>query len=157
MQLIGVIFSTFGDNTLKELRNVGAIALIGFIMTVYGIYKEVVPADLTPAEQKVHAEMKVQVETLQEKIDKIIAANQKADEAYVANLPRAELKRDAPIRREPQGKAQILMRGDAGTLLAVKDSRGKWRLVVYRDPLTDQLSEGWVFAPAVELLNIPEQ
>ncbi|MFD1960456.1 SH3 domain-containing protein [Novosphingobium panipatense] len=61
------------------------------------------------------------------------------------------------MRREPQGKAQILMRGDAGTLLAVKDSRGKWRLVVYRDPLTDQLSEGWVFAPAGELLNIPEQ
>ena len=45
------------------------------------------------------------------------------------------------------------MRGEKGMLFAIKESRGKWRLAVYRDPLTDQLSEGWIYNSAIEALD----
>ena len=80
---------------------------------------------------------------------------QALQQANRVRLARAELKRMTSIRREPQGKAPVLMRGDTGMLLAIKESRGKWRLIVYRDPLSDQLAEGWVYAPAVQMLDAP--
>lgn len=153
VSLVAAIFSGFGENTLKELRGIGAFRLIELLLMAFAILHMVVPAELSPAEQKVVTEMKVEIATLEDKLGQIVAANEAANEAYVADLPRAELKRDAAIRRDAQGKAPMLMRGTKGTPLAVKDSRGKWRLVVYRDALTDQLSEGWVYAPAVQLLD----
>ncbi len=155
VSLMAAIFARFGENTLKELQGIGAVKLIELFMLGVAIFQFAAPADMSPAEKKVVAEMKVEVETLQDKLDKILAANEAANEAYVSNLPRAELKRDAAIRREAQGNAQVLMRGATGMVLAVKQSQGKWRLVVYRDPLTDQLAEGWVYAPAVQLLDAP--
>jgi len=97
--------------------------------------------------------MKVDVERLQDKLDKILMADEAADESYVSGLPRAELKRATAIRREAQSKAEVLMRGVKGMPLAIKQSQGRWRLVVYRDLLTDQLSEGWVYAPVVQMFD----
>ena len=53
-----------------------------------------------------------------------LAAAAAADNAYLEGLPRAELKREAAIRREPQGKALVLTRGGKGLELAIKESRG---------------------------------
>ncbi|ARS28303.1 hypothetical protein KC8_13550 [Sphingomonas sp. KC8] len=139
----------------KEIKGVGAIKLIELMLIAITIWHLMVPADLSPAEQKAFTEMNVKIEAVQDKLDKIVTANEAADASYVEGLPRAELKRDAAIRREPQGKAPVLMRGVEGTQLAVKEARGKWRLVVYRDLLADQLSEGWVYAPAVQMLDEP--
>jgi low affinity Fe/Cu permease len=155
MALMSAMFSMFGENTAKELRAIGAFALLSILLNFQTIYKEFSSQDLTPAEQKAHSEMVVHAKAIEEKLDEILAADEAAKNAYVGDYPRGELKRGAAIRREPQGKAQVLMRGDAGTAIAVKESRGKWRLVIYRDPLTDQLSEGWVYASAVELLDAP--
>ncbi len=155
VSIMGALFQAFGENTVKELRGIGAIKLIELFMLAVAIFQFAVPADLSPAEKKVHAEMQADVEALQEKIDQILATNAAAENAYVEGLPRAELKREATIRRDPQGKAAVLMRGDKGMELAIKESRGKWHLVVYRDALTDQLSEGWVYAPAVLVYGAP--
>ena len=154
--LMSAMFSMFGENTVKELRNLGALALLGLLLNFQTIYKEVTPQDLTPAEQHAHGEVVGRMNTIEEKLDAILAADHAADQAYVETHPRGELKRIAPIRRDPQGKAPILMRGDAGMEIAVKESRGKWRLVIYRDPLTEQLSEGWIFAPAIDMYVVPE-
>jgi hypothetical protein len=149
VSIMGALFQTFGENTVKELRGIGAIKLIELFMVAVAIFQFAVPGDLSPAEKKVHAEMQAEIETLQEKIDQILAANAAAEDAYVDGLPRGELKREAALRRDPQGRAAVLMRGDKGLELAIKENRGKWRLVVYRDTLTDQLSEGWVYAAAI--------
>ena len=98
---------------------------------------------------------KLEVETLKDKLDQMQAANVAANEAYVSSLPRAELNRPAPIRCAADGTAQVILKAPKGMLLAVKQSQGRWRLVVYRDPLTDQLAEGWVYAPSVQLLAQP--
>lgn len=153
--LMSVMFSRFGENTLNEMRNIGAVTLIGVLMTFQGIYKEISPQNLTPAEQKAHSEIVDHVSTIQEKLDEILSMDEAAKNAYVDRYPRGELKRHAVLRQEPSGKAQVLIRSDAGTLIAIKERRGNWFLAVYRDPLSDQLSEGWVNAPAVQLLDKP--
>lgn len=155
LRVIAAIFSRFGENTINELRNIGAIKIIELLAVALAFMPLVVTPDMSPAEKKVVAEMKAEVETLQEKFDKIQAANMAANEAYVADLPRAELKRAAPIRRDGDAKAIILLKGPQGMLLAVKQSKDRWCQVVYRDPLTDQLAQGWVYAGAVQLLDDP--
>jgi hypothetical protein len=157
LSVMAAIFSGFHENTVKELRGVGSVKLLEIFMLAVAIWQFATPADLSPAQQKVVAEMQAEFESMEDKLDKILATTEAANEAYVAELPRAELRRSAAICREGQARARVLMRGEAGMLLAVKESRGRWRLVVYRDPLTDQLSEGWVHAPAVRMLDQPEE
>lgn len=153
LSVVGALFSRFGENTMKELRGVGAFRLIELVLMAITILHLVAPAEMSPDEQKIFVEIKVDVENLQDKLDKILTASKAVDESYVSGLPRAELKRDALIRCEARGKAKVLMRGVKGMPLAIKQSQGKWRLVVYRDLLTDQLSEGWVYAPAVQMFD----
>lgn len=155
LTVIAALFSRFGGNTINELRNIGAIKVIELLAVALAFMPLVVTPDMSPAEKQVVAEMKAEVETLKDKLDQIQAANVAANEAYVSNLARAELKRAAPIRRDGNAKAAILLKGPPGMLLAVKQSKDRWRQVVYRDPLTDQLAEGWVYAGAVQLLDEP--
>jgi hypothetical protein len=155
LTVIAALFSRFGGNTINELRNIGAIKVIELLAVALAFMPLVVTPDMSPAEKKVVAEMKAEVETLKDKLDQIQAANVAANEAYVSNLARAALKRAAPIRRDGNAKAAILLKGPPGMLLAVKQSKDRWRQVVYRDPLTDQLAEGWVYAGAVQLLDEP--
>lgn len=156
VSVMAALFSGFRENTVNELREVGAVRLLEIFMLAVAIWQFAAPAEMSPAEKKAAVEMRADLETLQDKLDRILAANEAADEAYVSALPRAELKRSVAIRREGRAGAAVLMRGEAGMLLAVKASRGRWRLVVYRDPLTAQLSEGWVYAPAVRMLDAAE-
>ena len=155
LALVEAIFSGFQENTVRELKGVGAFRLIELLLMAFAIWHMVVPAEMTPAEKTAFAEVTDKIETVEEKLGKIVAADEAADESYIAGLPRAKLKRDVAIRREPRPMAPVLMHGLKGTQLAVKDSRERWRLVVYRDLLTDQLAEGWVYAPAVEVLDDP--
>jgi hypothetical protein len=155
VSLMGALFQRFGENTVKEVSGIGAIKLFELFLVVVALVQWVAPSDMSPDEKKAVAEMKAEVETLQQRVEALLKAHEIANENYVADLPRAELKRMTSIRREPQGKAPVLMRGDTGMLLAIKESRGKWRLIVYRDPLSDQLAEGWVYAPAVQMLDAP--
>ncbi|HEX7930107.1 MAG TPA: hypothetical protein VF470_04280 [Sphingomicrobium sp.] len=155
LALVESIFTGFQGNTVKELKGVGAFRLIELLLMAFAIWHMVVPAEMSPAEKAAFAQVTAKFDAVEEKLDKIVATNEAADVAYIDGLPRAELKRDAAIRREPQGKAAVLMHAVKGTQLAVKETRGKWRLVVYRDLLTDQLSEGWAYAPAVQMLDEP--
>jgi hypothetical protein len=40
-------------------------------------------------------------------------------------------------------------------VLAIEKREGRWHRVVFRDPLSDQLSRAWVYATAVTLLADP--
>lgn len=155
LAVIAAMFAQFGENTVNELRKIGALGLIGLLSAIFTFVEPMVTPDMSAGEKKIVAEMKAEVETLKEKLDKIHASNIAANEAYVSDLPRAELRRPAPIRRDGNARAAILLKGPAGMLLAVKQNKGRWRQVVYRDPLTDQLAEGWIYAPAVQLLDAP--
>lgn len=155
LSLVEAIFSGFQGNTVKELKGVGAFRLIELVLMAFAIWHMLVPAEMSHAERAAFTEVNGKIEVVEKKLDEIVAASEAADQSYVADLPRAELKRDAAIRCEPKGKATVLINGVKGTPLAVKERHEKWRLVVYRDPLTGQLSEGWVYAPAMQMLDVP--
>jgi len=153
LTVVAALFARFGENTMNELRKIGAVTLVGLLAGLLGLLPLVTTPDMSPTEKKVVAEMQAEVTTLKDKLETMQAADVAASEAYVSALPRAELRRAAPIRREASAGAGMLLRGPPGMLLAVKESRPRWRRVVYRDPLTDQLAEGWVNAGAVHLLD----
>jgi hypothetical protein len=101
------------------------------------------------------AELNHKYEDLKEQTQRLREAEARAEEAYVANLPRAELARDATLRRKPERAGEIVLKAPKGMVLAIEKSEGRWRRVVFRDPLSDQLSRAWVYATAVTLLADP--
>lgn len=149
MQIAAIILR-FRENTIKEISGIGAIKVFELFMVVVAFLQLVIPPEMPAAEKKAIAEVKAELRKIEDYIQTLLTAQELAHEAIIADLPRAELIRTVPIRRYPQGKAQILMRGDKGMQLAIKEKLGKWRLIIYRDPLTDQLSEGWVYGPAIQ-------
>jgi len=46
----------------------------------------------------------------------------------------------------------VVLKAPKGAVLAIAENRGCWRLVVYRDPLSNQLARAWVYETAVTLL-----
>lgn len=155
--LMSAIVQRFGGNTAEEISKIGAIKLFEIFLAIVMLAQSVASICTPAAERKVIDETNAEVENLKQQIETILQVSEIASEAYIGNLPRAELRRDAAIRREPHGKAQMLIRLDAGTEVAVEERCGNWQSVVYRDPLTEQLSAGWVFATAVQLHSEPER
>lgn len=153
LTVIAALFARFGENTMNELRKIGAVTLVSVLAGLLGLLPLVTTSDMSAAEKKAVTEMRAEIATLKDKLEEMQAADIAASEAYVSALPRAELRRAAPIRRDGNAKAPVLLRGAPGMLLAIKESRARWRHVVYRDPLTDQLAEGWVQAGSVQLLD----
>ena len=151
---LATVFTHFKGNTVEELRKLGLFGLIGLYSALLAFFPVDPAPDLSPAERQAFVEMRAEIDSLQRKLDTIRDAESSLNEAFVSSLPRAELSRDANIRREPRRGGDLLLRAPKGTLVAVMRSVGRWRLVVYRDPLTDQLSQGWVYAPAVLLLSV---
>lgn len=153
LTVIAALFARFGENTMNELRNVGAVTLVSVLAGLLGLLPLVTTPDMSAAEKTAVTEMRAEIASLKDKLEEMQAADMAASEAYVSALPRAELRRAAPIRRDGNATAPMLLRGAPGMLLAIKESKARWRQVVYRDPLTDQLAEGWVHAGAVQLLD----
>ncbi|WP_407811026.1 hypothetical protein, partial [Staphylococcus aureus] len=58
-------------------------------------------------------------------------AETRADEAYVSNLPRAELSRAATFRRKPERTGEVVLRAPMGMVLAIEKREGRWRRVVF--------------------------
>jgi DNA-binding protein H-NS len=93
---MAALFARFGDNTVDELRKMGAFGLIGLLSAMLALIQPMTASDMSPAEKKVVARMQAEVQTLKDKLDQIQAADIAANEMYVSNLPRAALKRASP-------------------------------------------------------------
>ena len=146
LTVLGRFFDTFGENTLDELRKMGAIGFLSFVVVLLTLMQMEFPK---PVQTQPPPAWQQQLSTLRDQFDAAHHAAAKTDADYLSSLPRAALHRAAQIRREPNGKSTIIMRAPPETELAIKRIEGRWLLVVYRDPLSDQLAEGWVFRPAV--------
>ena len=72
---------------------------------------------------------------------------------YVSNLPGGMVARRAYVRKRPDGSAKRIVTLHEGAPVAVVESQGRWRKVIYRDLLTDELRDGWVWGGSIEMLN----
>lgn len=124
-------------------------AILGLLLAIAALHP-----DQSPEEKAAFAALN-QVEALQQETRRYHEAEARADEAYVADLPRAELSRDATFRREPRRAGAVVLKAPDGMVLAIERRQGRWRLVMYRDPLTGQLARAWVYANAVSPLAPP--
>lgn len=150
---IAGIFKALGDNTVDELRRQGLLGLLVITMTIMALPQLQPDPGMTAEEQQAYSELQEKVDDLQDSLRELIEAEGELSGEYVASLPRGELARKANIRSGPSGSAARIMVADAGTLIAVVKSEKRWRLVVYRDPLTEQLAQGWVYETLVAMVG----
>lgn len=155
-KLLGYLIS-LGPKTMNEIASMGLVGWTGWFFSLAGLVLSAMARqpNQTPEQQATVSELSQKVETLQEERRRYHEAETRADEAYVSNLPRAELARDATFRREPERSGKVVLDAPKGMVLAIEKSDGRWRRVVFRDPLSHQLSRAWVYVTAVTKLADP--
>lgn len=150
---MATILGHFKGNTIEELRKLGLFGIVGIVSAFYAFFPSEPPQGQTPEQQQAFAEMRTQIDTLQSQLHELLVAEDALNEAYVSELPRAKLERKSNIRSSPARDAPKILVAEPGTLVAVARSESRWKLVIFRDPLTDQLSQGWVYGTSVTMLE----
>lgn len=163
-ELVGELFETIlgylvslGPKTINEISNMGLVGWSGWFFGMVGLVLTVmaIQPNQSPQQQAAITELNQKYEELKEQQQRHNEAEALAGEAYVADLPRAELARDATFRRKPERAGEVVLKAHQGMVLAIEKSEGRWHRVVFRDPLSDQLSSAWVYATAVTPLADP--
>ncbi|HEX8483669.1 MAG TPA: hypothetical protein VF650_17350 [Allosphingosinicella sp.] len=145
-----------GPNTIPELQRMGLVSFVSFVITVLSLYTLIPQQSAQSAEAKAaFAQLNAKVDSLEEKARRYHEAEVQSEQQYLAELPRAELSRNATFRRNPARDGQVVLKAPKGMEMAIAGAQGPWRLVVFRDPLSNQLAQAWVYATAVTLLAPP--
>ncbi|CAH0354440.1 hypothetical protein [Sphingobium sp. CECT 9361] len=154
--LVLSFFQGLGPNTLPELQRMGLVGFISFILTLLGAYA------LIPQQPTMSPQEKAAFSTLNQKIDHAQAEHHRYHEAaaqseaaFLAQHARAYLSRDATFRNAPARDGAVVLKAPKGTEIAVEESKGRWRKIMFRDPLSDQLARAWVYSTAVAPLAAP--
>ena len=157
LEVIVSFVQRLGPNTVTELHNMGLFQWSGWLAGMLGLLLAIaaVQPNQSPQEKAAIVELNQKVELLQHETHRYYEAESRADEIFVAGLPRAALTRDATLRRKPERAGEVVLKAREGTLVAIEKSRGRWRLVVFRDPLSNQLAKAWVYATALSPVTPP--
>lgn len=154
--LVLTFFQSLGPNTMPELQRMGLVGFVSFILTVLGAYA-LIPQQPTMTQQE-----KAAFAALNQKIDSAQAEHRRYHEtaaeteaAYLAQHARAYLRRDATLRNAPAREGAVVLKAPKGTEIAVEEIKGRWRKVLFRDPLSNQLARAWVYSTAVAPLAGP--
>lgn len=125
--------SALGPNTVAELQTMGLIQWFNLIVAVLGLYLAAVPQQpqQSPADKAAFVELNQKVDALQRETHDFLAADARAEEAFVADLPRAELVRDATFRRRPEPEGEVVLKAPKGMVLAIESG---WRLAPHCVP-----------------------
>lgn len=154
--LLGAVLAVLqwvAGNTKREVLGVGLLMLVSLTADVNSLIPREPPPGMTPQQVQTLNETHSATLELSARLKELVESDRRLDEAYVADLPRAELKRAAIVRAEPSSEGKAAMRAAEGTLVAIVRTEGRWSLAVYRDPLTDELAQGWVTTRAVRMLD----
>ncbi|HQV04119.1 MULTISPECIES: SH3 domain-containing protein [unclassified Novosphingobium] len=143
--LLASIFGRFKENTVDELRSQGLLGLLLIALAIISLPQFQSNPVMSQDEQRAYSELQEKVDRIQVGLREIIEAEGALSEDYVSSLPRAEFIRKANIRAAPSQSSPRILRADAGTQIAILRIENHWNLVVFRDPLTDQISQGWVY------------
>ena len=160
IDLILGLFANLGPNTIPQLQRMGLVEFIMDICTVLslmvGLYT-LIPAEpaQSPQDKAAFVQINEKVDRLTEETRRYREAEAQHDEAYLADYQRAELSRDATFRRTPSAQGEVVLKAPRGAEVAIAQTQGDWHLVIYRDPLSQQLARAWVFETAVTPLASP--
>jgi hypothetical protein len=143
------IFDHFKGNTIEELRRLGLINLLLIAMTVMSLPQLQPDAKMSSEEKQHYAKLQSEIASLKGKIQEFVETESLLSEAFISSLPRGKLNRPSNIRQAPERDAPRIMIAEPETAIAIIRSQGRWKEIVFRDPLTDQLSQGWVYGASV--------
>lgn len=154
---IAAYVSRLGPKTIAELNAMGLMqwsdwlfGFLGFVLAIVALQP-----NQSAEQEKAIAELNQKVEVLHQDNERLMAADAHASEAYLEKLPKAELTRDAALRRKPERAGELVLKAKSGQVVAIEKKHGRWRLVVFRDPLSNQLARAWVYETALTLLAPP--
>lgn len=148
---IAAFVDRLGPNTIAELNSMGLVQWTGWLFGFLGLVLAIVamqPAQ-SPEEKAAIVELNQKYEVLHEETRRLGDADAHASEGYLAGLPRAVLSRDAIFRRKPERAGETVLEASEGEVVAIAKAQGRWRLVVFRDPLSHQLAQAWVYQTAL--------
>lgn len=148
-------FKNLGPNTVPELNKMGLIGFAGFIITLVSIAPLISQEDMSPQEKAAFAQVNEKVDRLRQEERHYHEVEAKGEQQYLEKLPQAELSRDATFRRKPARDGDVVLKAPKGMKVAIVKAQKRWRLVVFRDPLSNQLAQAWVYATAISPLAAP--
>jgi hypothetical protein len=151
---VTVYVATLGPKTIAELNTMGLMQWTAWLFGFLGFALAIVALIPNPSaeQQRAIAELNQKYEVLHQEADRLSEADAKVSEDFLDALPRAEIVRDATLRRKPERAGEVVLHMQAGDAVAIEKAQGRWRLVVFRDPISSQLSRAWVYHTALRPL-----
>ncbi|WOF44736.1 hypothetical protein KNJ79_07480 [Sphingopyxis indica] len=155
LEVLFAPFGRFGVNTVGEYENMGLFGLLSILSAILSFITASLPPAQSPEDKAAFAELNGKLDRMQAEERRYHDVKAERDQAFLAGMPRGQLSRAATLRRRPHRDGEIVFRADVGMELAIEKSEGRWRLVVFRDPLSDQLMRAWVYSTAIMSLGEP--
>ncbi|MBV9900338.1 MAG: hypothetical protein JOZ90_04485 [Alphaproteobacteria bacterium] len=149
LKVLTRIFDRLGKNTVREITEAGLVTLFVMAVTLLDAFGPKEPAELGQGDKAALADIRGEVETLRERLSAYERVLESADREFTEDLPRATARTQAKVRFLPDGSSPLVYRLKNGEVVAVASRKGRWRQVIFRDSLTDQLSRGWVYASSL--------
>lgn len=152
--------ATLGPKTVAELNTMGLMQWTAWLFGFLGFVLAIIALIPNPSaeQQRAITELNQKYEVLHQETDRLSEADAKASEDFLDALPRAEIVRDATLRRKPERAGEVVLHMQAGDAVVIEKAHRRWRLVVFRDPLSNQLSRAWVYhtalAPLTDALDV---
>ncbi len=148
------------SETGKPLKAYDAWQLIQFLWLVFTAYAMIAGwGDYTKDDRTRDEVTAVNVERIEaldqmREVESAIAeASALTEIARINELPRAYVRDVANVRVAPEQKAERLARLRQDTMVAIEAKKGRWLRIIYADPLTEELAEGWVWGGSIELMS----
>lgn len=143
--------ATLGPKTIAELNTMGLMQWTAWLFGFLGLVLAIVALIPNPSaeQQRAITELNQKYEVLHQETDRLSEADARASEDFLDALPRAEIVRDATLRRKPERAGEVVLHMQAGDTVVIEKAQGRWRFVFFRDPLSNQLSRAWVYHTAL--------
>ena len=140
-------------NLFDLVNLLGTLVGLAVFLGQFGEARTPEAADGQPEASALEAPLTEAMAILERSIAAVTAWMEIQASEHLGKLSRAETRGQAMVRSGPGTSFPRLVRLPAGAALAVRERRIRWRLVVYRDPLTGSLEEGWISAGMIEELE----
>ncbi len=149
--------TNLGPNTVAELQKMGLVGYLLIVLALVSFYTDLTPEQSTqsPQDKAAFAQLNAKVDQLKQKTADYHKAVAQNDQRYLMNMPRAELTRNATFRQNPLRDGSVVMHAPREMVVAIAKVQGRWRFVIYIDPLSGQPAQAWVYSAALSPLAPP--
>lgn len=133
------LLAALARNTKKQIKELDIIQILIIVATIESLSPDYTAEDRQRDNQTFEIVHRIEANAKQ------VAAAQAAEHAWVNALPRAVVVGAGRVREAPAEAANIRAKLAKDEIVAVVEKRGRWCHVIYRDELTQDLSQGWIW------------